>query len=232
MRKNIVSFSGGKDSTAMLLMMLERDVPVDEIVFVDTTKEFPEMHEHIRAVESFINRKITILKIDFDYWFSDHVKIKGKNKGQKGYGWPDHRNRWCTALKRDAIKRYLRQFNSELITEFHGIAFDELKRTLNNPGRNIQYPLVDWKITEQQALDYCYSKGFNWGDLYEKFSRVSCYCCPLSRLGELKRLLADYPDLWGEMRRLDRKSKRQFRSDYSLAQLECKFQGFLERKAA
>lgn len=35
---NIVSFSGGRDSTAMLLMMLEKGITVDRVVCVDTTK--------------------------------------------------------------------------------------------------------------------------------------------------------------------------------------------------
>ena len=39
--KYIVSFSGGKDSTAMLLRLLEEGRPVDDIVFCDTTAEFP-----------------------------------------------------------------------------------------------------------------------------------------------------------------------------------------------
>ena len=58
---NIVSFSGGKDSTAMLLMMLERGIPVDRVLCVDTTKEFPQMYEHIEKVQSMIEP----LKIDF-----------------------------------------------------------------------------------------------------------------------------------------------------------------------
>lgn len=33
--KHIVSFSGGKDSTAMLLRMLEENMQVDEILFCD-----------------------------------------------------------------------------------------------------------------------------------------------------------------------------------------------------
>ena len=32
--EHIVSFSGGKDSTAMLLMMLEKNMPIDEIILV------------------------------------------------------------------------------------------------------------------------------------------------------------------------------------------------------
>ena len=83
--KNIVQFSGGKDSTAMLLMMLEKGMPVDEIIFCDTGKEFPEMYEHIRKVEEYTGRPITRLKApkSFDYYFCQHIKTKGKNQGQE-----------------------------------------------------------------------------------------------------------------------------------------------------
>ena len=37
---HIVSFSGGKDSTAMLLRLLESGMPVDMILFNDTGLEF------------------------------------------------------------------------------------------------------------------------------------------------------------------------------------------------
>ena len=107
--------------------------------------------------------------------------------------------------------------------EFHGIAFDEKKRTSNNKGRNIKYPLVDWKIIEKQALEYCYSKGLDWGGLYEKFHRVSCWCCPMSRIGELRVLYNDFPKLWGKLKEMDAKCFRRFRSDYSVEQLEDKF---------
>ena len=52
--EHIVSFSGGKDSTAMLLMMLEKNMPIDEIIFCDTGKEFPQMYEHIEKVQKYI----------------------------------------------------------------------------------------------------------------------------------------------------------------------------------
>lgn len=140
---NIVSFSGGKDSTAMLLMMLEKGIRVDRVICVDTTKEFPQMYEHIGKVQTLIEPvKIEIVKIDFDYWFGEHIKTKGKRKGERGYGFPDFRNRWCTALKRNTVKK-IQQTISEESIQFHGIAFDEKERTLNNKCRNIQYPLVE-----------------------------------------------------------------------------------------
>ena len=55
--KNIVSFSGGKDSTAMLLMMIEKGIKIDEIIFCDTGKEFDELYEHIDKIESYIGQK-------------------------------------------------------------------------------------------------------------------------------------------------------------------------------
>ena len=54
---HVVSFSGGKDSTAMLLGMIERDMPIDYILFCDTGIEFPAMYEHIDRVEKIYRQK-------------------------------------------------------------------------------------------------------------------------------------------------------------------------------
>lgn len=229
--KHIISFSGGKDSTAMLLMMLEKGMQIDEIIFCDTSVEFPEMYEHIEKVKKYINLPITTLKneYNFEYYMFDYVKKKGKNKGKKGYSWSDWRVKWCTYfLKRKPINQYLGRYKDLEIYEYHGIALDEIERTdKNNDGRNIKYPLVDWQMTGADALEYCYSKGFNWSGLYEKFDRVSCYLCPLQRLKELKVLYTQHPELWAYMKELDKRSIKQFgrkfRPDYSIEELEVKF---------
>lgn len=166
--RNIVQFSGGKDSTCMLLMMLEKGMQVDEIIFCDTGKEFPQMYEHIIQVGLYVREKygkeITILKPEkgFDYWFSEHVKTRGKRKGEKGYGWATMRIRWCTkALKVNINNKYLKQ-SKEPYMLYIGIAADEPKRHENKPD-NVIHPLYDWGITEAQALQYCYERGFRWG---------------------------------------------------------------------
>ena len=58
-KKHIVSLSGGKDSTAMLLMMLEKNMQIDDIVFCDTGVEFPQMYRHLDKLQKHINKKIT-----------------------------------------------------------------------------------------------------------------------------------------------------------------------------
>lgn len=234
MSQNVVSFSGGKDSTALIFMMLERGEKIDRIINIDTTKEFPQMYKHIEEVQKRISIEIETVKIDFDYWFSEHIKTRGKMKGEKGYGWPDFRNRWCTALKSECFaqlvssglytgKRGMPKISTEII-ECHGIAADEEKRLNKNTARNIRYPLAEYGITESMALKYCYDLGFTWDGLYnEGRSRVSCYCCPLQRIGELRLTFENHPHLWDKIQDMDKKSFRKFRSDYSVDDLIKKF---------
>lgn len=232
---NIVSFSGGKDSTAMLLMMLERGITVDRVICVDTTKEFPQMYEHIKKIQAMISPiEIEIVKIDFDYWFSERPTKKGNN----GYGWPFFRVRWCTGLKKRAFASIAKNLNynprddsadsgsvalGTNIVEYHGIAYDEKQRVSEYNKRNIKYPLIDFGITENNALEYCYSRGLNWGGLYEKLHRVSCWCCPMARIGNLRVLHNEFPELWAQLIEMDKKSFRKFRYDYSVDDLTKKF---------
>ena len=80
---NIVSFSGGKDSTAMLLMMLEKGLPVDRVICVDTTKEFPQMYEHINAVQKLCPVEIEVVKLILIIGLESMLKQKGKIKVKK-----------------------------------------------------------------------------------------------------------------------------------------------------
>lgn len=221
--KHIVQFSGGKDSTAMLLMMIERNMPIDEIIFCDTGKEFPAMYEHIAKVEQYIGRKVTKLKAEksFDYYFAERAKTKGKNKGSKGYGWATMRVRWCTSLLKQGVTQKHLKNQGEYI-QYIGIAADEPKRH-KNISKNTVHPLFDWGITEKEALQYCYDKGFDWGGLYEHFRRVSCWCCPLQRIGELRTLRRHYPELWQELLDMDSRVEFKFKPTYSVEQLERRF---------
>lgn len=219
--KHIVNFSGGKDSTAMLLMMLEKDMQIDDIIFCDTGKEFPQMYEHIEKVQDYIGRKITTLKADksFDYYMFDHIKSRGKHTDIAGYGWATMRIRWCTnVLKRQVVNRYLKGINH---VKYIGIAYDEPKRHANIDP-NVIHPLYDWGITEAQALQYCYDKGFTWGGLYEHLDRVSCWCCPLKNQKELKAMYKFYPDLWEKLKDMDNRAWNKFH-DKGVQYFEDKF---------
>ena len=232
--KHIVQFSGGKDSTCMLLMMLEKGMQVDEIICCDTGKEFPQMYDHIKKVDQYIKEKygkhITFLKAEksFNYWMFDYVRQRGNYKGSKGYNWARAWMRWCTrVLKQTPTKKYLKEAGEYI--NYIGIAFDEPKRHLLMTDRD-RHPLFDWTITEKQALQYCYEHGFDWGGLYEDFDRVSCWCCPLQPLKSLRTLYHKYPDLWEKLKAMDKKAAYSFKPNYSVEQLEERFKKEDEEK--
>jgi len=235
---HVVSLSGGKDSKAMLLMMLERKMPVDIILFCDTGLEFPDMYKHLEEVEKYTGKKITRLKAphSFEHYFLK-ATVKRKNAQQfiekygamhDGNSWPGPRQRWCTARLKDAPReKFLSSLKKKYtVVEYVGIAADEeyrLKRKRNNK-ENVIHPLVEWGMTEDACLQYCYSKGFNWNGLYTHFKRVSCWCCPLQPLTELRILYRHYPELWKQLRDWDDKTWRNFRADYSVRELEIRFE--------
>lgn len=70
---------------------------------------------------------------------------------------------------------------------------------------------------------HCYDRGFDWDGLYEHFKRVSCWCCPLQRLSELRTLRKHYPELWQELIDMDSRTAYKFKPDYSVEQLERRF---------
>ena len=95
-----------------------------------------------------------------------------------------------------------------------------------------RHPLAEWGWTEADCLKYCYSHGFDWGGLYEIFHRVSCWCCPLQSLEELRNLRKHFPDLWAKLLDMEHRTWRTFRADYSVDQLEIRFAFEEERLAA
>lgn len=60
----MVSLSGGKDSTAMLLMMVERGEQIDEVVTCDTGKEWQGLYDHIDKLERETGIRFTRLKAE------------------------------------------------------------------------------------------------------------------------------------------------------------------------
>lgn len=207
---NIISLSGGKDSTAMLLMMLKKKIKVDYIVFFDTGWEFPGMIQHIDKLEKYIDREIVRLgyKISFDESF-------------KKWGFASFNRRWCTDRKIKTINKFCNKHKPFI--QWIGYSYDERKRIKKTIG--YCYPLVDWKVTEDDALKYCYGKGFDWDGLYNKYKRVSCWNCPLQSLSDLKALWKHFPELWIKLSKMQNQSKWQFRKDYTLEELDEKFRG-------
>jgi 3'-phosphoadenosine 5'-phosphosulfate sulfotransferase (PAPS reductase)/FAD synthetase len=241
---HVASFSGGKDSTAMVLHMIERGDHLDEVIFCDTTMEWPAMLRHVEKVKQVIEAagiKFTELRSehDFEYYLSEidvpNRKPDTKYYGLPGYGWPSFKIRWCTKhLKIELMDGYVKSLRERYtVIRYIGIAADEdyrLERG-NNQDPSHRHPLREWGWDEEKALQYCYAHGYDWEGLYELLrnektgrSRVSCWCCPLQSYDELRKLRSHFPDLWQRLQELDAKQWQTFAHGYSVADFDRRFQ--------
>jgi 3'-phosphoadenosine 5'-phosphosulfate sulfotransferase (PAPS reductase)/FAD synthetase len=209
--ENIALYSGGKDSTAMLILIKEHRLPLDEIIYADVGSwMWPGVDEHLQKVEEYMNMSIT--KVDI----SEQLK-----EGFKKWGFPSPLVRWCTGMKRDNLNKYLGKYKDGL-TQYVGMAADELHRTKNKRYKKgiIKFPLIEYGYTEKMALDLCYKEGFDFGGVYEYRSRYNCWMCPLQKLDELRILFKHYPDLWNKMRKMQWVSPNDFRQGETIFSLE------------
>lgn len=161
--KHVVSLSGGKDSTAMLIKMLEGNWQVDEIVFCkimatqNIGAELPEMYGYINKINNYIklryNKEIKILtqeKTFEDYFYTK--KNKGKRKGQI-YGFPFTISPWCNdRLKQKLFRRYIKDLGEDY-TFYIGIASDEPKR-LAKLTENQRAPLAEWRHVRARLFKF------------------------------------------------------------------------------
>ena len=226
---HIVSFSGGKDSTAMLIRMLELDMQVDEILFADTALELPETYSYIDKIESYIGKKIIRLKKgNWDKWFFGKItrgKLKGKMRGFPLVIYPCWHSREAKFKPLEercaGHTRYIGYASNERSYQRQGI----IKRYLDDNGKKgYRFPLVDWKATEDHCLNYLKRKGLH-NPLYDKFRRLGCWCCPKQSKKSLFVLYRDYPKLWERLLWYD--SFSRFRPAHSIAELDSEFKKIL-----
>lgn len=203
--KTVVSYSGGKDSTAMLLRLLELDEQVDDIVFADTGFEFPELYDYLDRIEKHIGRKVTRIKYtekEFKEWMYGKV-TRGKHKGLvRGFpltGFPC----WLT---REAKIRPLTKLQKDFDIVCVGIASDEAHRCSKEQGK-IRYPLVEWGWSEQDCVNYLNEKKL-LNPLYKNFNRLGCWFCPKQNDNSLYTLWKMYPKLWRELKKLNAENKK------------------------
>ena len=228
-----ISCSGGKDSTALAIGMWEKGYQIDEIVAADEGMWWPQAYKVLGQITAITGIPVTIIEPPedkrFEHLMLDHVLTKGPRKGTRGYGWPGPLNRWCTTFcKARPLDAHLKEKEKEgyRIISYIGIAADEENRAKKEGGTakiEKRFPLIDWGWTEADCLEYCYGHGIDFGGLYEHFSRLSCWCCPLMGLKDARALYHHYPEKWAELKDLDARCRNNWKGKTSVLDLEERF---------
>ena len=212
--KYIASVSMGKDSVAMLWVIITKHLPIDEVVFYDTGMEFDETYlirDKVKALCETHNIKYVELhpKEKFIDKMLYYVYETRKGSPKIGYGWCGGMCRWGTSEKIQTIDKYCKG-----ATQYVGIAYDEPQR-FERLSPNKKSPLFDYKLTEQDCMNICLSIGM-LNPLYVLLKRVSCWCCRNKNLKELQNYKKFLPQYYKRLVELEEKIGEPMKKPYYL----------------
>lgn len=233
LQKYIASVSFGKDSLAMLLLLIEKKYPLDEVIFFDWGMEFQCIYDLRDKIKPLLEEKgIKFVEVHSSSSFEEIMYEKPvKHKDgttSNGYGWCGGKCRWGTRAKTLRIKKYLNNAHPYGYYEYIGIAADELDRINNKQNEGKLMPLVEWGMTEKDCLDYCHQQGYFWNEgeieLYQILKRVSCWCCANKNLKELRAYYDFLPQYWSKLKEMQNKTAIPFyRNKETVEEIEKRF---------
>jgi len=227
----MISFSGGRSSAYMVDRLL-KELPLTEVVvcFANTGKEEPETLDFVHACDLHWHGAVRWLEYDPVERFRQVSYETASRKGepftamidQHGY-LPNVVWRFCTQdLKIRVIKHFMMSLGHLHWTNAVGIRYDEPRRwaKVRAIGEKERWetwlPLVDWRITNAQVLEYWRTIPF---DMKLKHYQGNCDLCFLKGKNKIKRILTDHPekaDWWMEQ---EEKVGGTFRKGFPLADL-------------
>ena len=222
--RHVVPLSGGKDSTALAVYMIENhgDLPL-EFLFTDTGAELPETYQYIKRFEMIFDvevQKLTALDLP-------ELKVESKNGRRSPFDvmldgvyngfLPSPMARWCTRMLK--IKPFEMFIGDSECYSYIGIRGDEQRKGFGGAGKHHQgtyevkrtskpvalsskenirpvYPFKDLGYGLEDIRVILKESGLGLPEYYEWRSRSGCYFCFYQQIGEWQALKKRHPDLF------------------------------------
>ena len=169
----------------MLLLLLEKKMPLDEVIFYNSEMEFQaiyDIRDRIRPVLEQRGVRFTEVRPDASFLYNmlERPVNSKKNGFHLGYGWCGGPCRWGTKLKTRSLD---------------GVALDA----------EVHYRSEECRVGKE-CRGMCWGRGFFWEEngvrLYDILDRVSCWCCKNKNRKELKAIYQFLPEYWEKLKEL------------------------------
>lgn len=224
----ILCWSGGKDSTALLIRLIEAGMRPDRILFADVGEEaeFEETYSFIEKVETVLAVQIERVKSSrytFDSYFYSPIS-RGKRKGMLR-GFPPTVSVGCS-YRRELKVIPLCEAQGTANEIYLGIAADERQRAersfYRTTGNIYRFPLIEDGITEEMCFQIC-QKYDLVHPLYAYFKRLGCWQCPKQSLSSLRALYQNWPEKWKKLEQYQKDCAWAFQPGRSVFDLSERF---------
>ena len=207
---NYISYGGGVQSTAMVLMAIDGKIArPDMVVFSDTGSEMGETYDTVKEIKKLC------LENDLPFYTTFAIDLEsGKQKKlhehyMKKTTLPMVGVRHCTSkFKIDPVRKFVKQFVDKSkpkpwMNAWLGITADEKRRATGISYvkyQTISYPLLE--ISREQCFRYIKE---NYPEL--KVSKSGCFCCPYGNKNHWNRVKKKYPDLFSIAKEMEKIAK-------------------------
>jgi len=208
----IISYGGGVQSTALVVLAMQRGWRIDEIVHVDLLDaEAPNTREYVASFARWLretyNRGITILQRDL---YGDMLARPAFTPAPwRARDGSFMLKRQCTRqYKVEPVRRYLYdKYRRERIGLMLGISVDEFHRMRESDAKRIEhlYPLVDERLTRNDCRAILERAGLATPP------KSSCWFCPYRSARSQSELLRQYPALREKGEELERRINEERR---------------------
>ena len=204
-----ISYGGGVQSTAMILMSLDGvlDRP-DMVVFSDTGSEMPSTYNTVDRIEEICNSQ------DLDFY---RVKADTPSIKKPLHEWYLERGtlpmvgvRWCTdKFKVQPIRKFVQGFVDKSkpkpwMNAWLGITSDEARRATGESY--VKYQVISYPILEYSRTDCEKYIQENYPEL--EVSKSGCFCCPYSHKTAWMNLRKNHKDLFDKCLEMEDKARK------------------------
>jgi len=192
----VVSFSGGKDSICILLLVLRSGINF-KIFYLDTGIEFEETVSYVHDIIKDFNLKNSFILGKTDTDFFNRIETLGV---------PSKDERWCNKLlKLNVIKQIIKSnFPEGMVTFIGNRKYESYSRYQESSrGQIVKNKLIPQQINANLIMNwtalhvwlYIFMNKVKYNPLYEKgYERIGCMFCPANKLADLEILKGIHPE--------------------------------------
>jgi phosphoadenosine phosphosulfate reductase len=185
----MVSFSGGKDSLATLLLVRKVD-PSIPIFFIDTGLEFPETIAHVRDIAERHGSPLIV----------EQAPQEAFDEGLRTFGPPGRDFRWCCKTNKlgPTVRAIAKHFPGGVLSFIGQRRYESESRASKprvwsnpwTPGQVGASPIQNWTALHVWLL--IMEEGEPYNPWYDRgLDRIGCFLCPASDLAELRLVESD-----------------------------------------
>lgn len=194
---HILSFGGGVNSVALMILLLREQLPFDGAIFADTGGEVPETYNFLEIAKEYLSKHGVPLTV---------VSKPGRTLYETAWErrvFPSAIWRWSTRdYKVTPIHRHYRTLGGH-INQYLAIAWDEVMRMKDSRVDYVTnlFPLVERRITRAGCVELIQEAGLPVPP------RSACYFCPFNTVDRWRWLYETHPELYEKAISLEEHSK-------------------------